>query len=522
MTALKVIRSKFFSKSGLAPLVFLAALLLFSPDTTLAQQAQPTGSAPAKPNILVILSDDVGYGDLSCYGATAIRTPNIDRLAAAGLRFTSGYCSASTCTPTRYSLITGKYAFRTKGTGIAPPNATALIRPGTETIASLLKKAGYRTAVVGKWHLGLGGPDKPDWNGELNPGPLELGFDYCFILPTTPDRVPQIFVEDHRVAGLDPKDPIWVGDHKPFPDFPTGITERDKLRMDWSFGHNDSVVNGIGRIGFFTGGNAARWRDEELAGAWVQHAVAWLEKERTKPFFLYYAPHDIHVPRMPHQQFWGKSPLGWRGDSILELDWGVGQILQNLERMGLANNTLIIFSSDNGPVLDDGYKDQAVEKLGGHKPAGPFSGGKYTIQEGGTRMPFITWWPGRIKPGMSDNIVCTIDLCASLAALAGVPLAPDACPDSLNVLDALLGVPGAKGRDELVEQDNGNAGNYGFRAGEWKLQRHGHTQGGRREQLFNLTKDPAEKDDVAAQNPEVLQRLSARLDAILAASRTRP
>ncbi len=317
----------------------------------------PVGSAlraantqePDKPNIIVILSDDVGYGDVSCYGATAIRTPNIDRLAVQGLRFTSGYCSASTCTPTRYSLVTGTYAFRNQGTGIAPPNAPAIIKPGTETIASLLKQAGYRTAVVGKWHLGLGGPGKPDWNGQLNPGPLEIGFDHCFILPTTPDRVPQVYVEDHQVRGLDSNDPIWVGNQKPSPDFPTGITERDKLRMDWSHGHHDSVVNGIGRIGFFTGGHAARWRDEDLADAWIKEAVAWIEKDRSRPFFLYYAPQDIHVPRMPNQRFQGKSPLGWRGDAILELDWGVGEILKTLDRLQIADNTLVIFSSDNGP-----------------------------------------------------------------------------------------------------------------------------------------------------------------------------
>ncbi len=478
---------------------------------------------PAKPNIIVILSDDLGYGDVSCYGATAIHTPNIDRLAAEGLRFTGGYCSASTCTPTRYSLLTGKYAFRTKGTGIAPPNAPAIIQPGTVTIASLLKQAGYRTAVVGKWHLGLGQPPKPDWNGDLKPGPLEIGFDYSFILPTTPDRVPSVYVENHRIPGLDPNDPIWVGNRKPSESFPTGITERDKLRMDWSQGHNQTVVNGIGRIGFFTGGQSARWRDEELADAWIQHAFAWIEKDRSKPFFLYYAPHDIHVPRMPNERFQGKSSLGWRGDAILELDWGVGEILKTLDRLKLADQTLIVFSSDNGPVLDDGYQDGAVEKLGNHKPAGPFSGGKYTIKEGGTRVPFITRWPGRIKPGVSDQVVCTIDLAASMAALTGVPVPTDACPDSFNVLEALLGKDGAKGRDHLVQQDNGNAGNFGLRVGNWKLQRHGR---GRRQaaaapkdQLFNLANDPGETNNVAAQNSDVLKRLAVKLDAIIAADR---
>ena len=176
----------------------------------------------SRPNIIVIMADDLGYGDVSCYGADRLKTPHIDQLAKEGLRFTSGYCSASTCTPTRYSFLTGTYAFRQKGTGIASPNNPSIIKPGTETLPSLLKQAGYRTAVIGKWHLGLGGDDGPDWNNLLKPGPLEIGFDYCYLLPTTNDRVPQVYVENHRVKNLDPKDPLWVGNKKPSPDHPTG------------------------------------------------------------------------------------------------------------------------------------------------------------------------------------------------------------------------------------------------------------------------------------------------------------
>ncbi|MDP7288447.1 MAG: sulfatase-like hydrolase/transferase, partial [Phycisphaerae bacterium] len=182
--------------------------------------AAPAPTAKKHPNILVIMADDLGYGDLSCYGAKAFKTPHIDALATGGLKFTNGYCSASTCTPTRFSFLTGKYAFRQRGTGIAPPNATALIQPGVETVASMLKKAGYATGVVGKWHLGLGSKPGPDWNGLLKPGPLEIGFDYCYLLPTTNDRVPSVYVENHRVANLDPKDPLWVGRKKPSEDHP--------------------------------------------------------------------------------------------------------------------------------------------------------------------------------------------------------------------------------------------------------------------------------------------------------------
>ena len=190
---------------------FLCAILL-SVFPALGQAA-----AAEKPNIIVIMADDLGYGDIGCYGAKPknLKTPHIDKLAANGLRFTSGYCSASTCTPTRFSFLTGKYAFRQSNTGIAPPNGPAIIQPGIETLPTLMKKAGYATAVIGKWHLGLGGPSGPDWNGELKPGPRDIGFDYCYLLPTTNDRVPQVYVENWRVKNLDPNDPLWVGRKKP-------------------------------------------------------------------------------------------------------------------------------------------------------------------------------------------------------------------------------------------------------------------------------------------------------------------
>jgi arylsulfatase A-like enzyme len=422
---------------------------------------------PATPNIIVIMADDVGYGDVSCYGATEVKTPNIDRLAKEGIRFTSGYCSASTCTPTRYSLLTGKYAFRQKGTGIAPPNATALIQPGTTTLPSILKKAGYSTAIVGKWHLGLGEPPEPDWNGELKPGPCEIGFDYAFILPTTNDRVPSVFVENHRVLNLDKNDPLWVSE-KNKDKQPTGITLRDTLKMDWSSDHNHSVHNGIGRIGFFGGGQKARWRDEDLADTWAQKSTQWIKEQKDKPFFLFFASHNIHVPRMPNERFQGKTSMGYRGDAIVELDWTVGKLLETLDELKLTENTLVIFCSDNGPVLDDGYKDDAVTKLGKHKPAGPLRGGKGSVFEGGTRTPFITRWPGRVNPGTSDEIVCTIDLSASFAALVGQELEDSACPDSFNLLPALLGQSGARGRDHLVQQAN-SSDNVGLRSGNWKL-----------------------------------------------------
>jgi arylsulfatase A-like enzyme len=488
--------------------------------------------AAEQPNVVVIIADDLGYGDVSCNGATAIETPHIDRVASEGLRFTSGYCSASTCTPTRFSLLTGTYAFRVKGTGIAAPNAEAVIKPGVETLPAMLKRAGYATAAIGKWHLGLG-IGKPDWNGELNSGPLEIGFDHCLILPTTNDRVPQVFVEDHRVRNLDPADPLWVGEQKPSPDHPTGLSHRDTLKMDWSNGHNGTIHNGVSRIGFYTGGVKARFCDEDLSDEWVRESNRWIETHKDEPFFLYFASHDIHVPRIAHERFQGKSGLGPRGDCLLEFDWCVGELMRTLDRHNLAEKTLVIICSDNGPVLDDGYKDQAVEKLGNHQPAGPYRGGKYSVYEGGTRTPFITRWKGRIQPGVSDQIVCTIDLAASLAALTGQQLAADGCLDSQNVLGALLGDQGAKGRDHLLQQNNGG-GNFGFREGNWKLVRLQTGAAGKKgkqakkadgtatnEQLFDLGRDPGEQTDVAAAHPAVLQRLRERLDKMIAEGRTR-
>ncbi|MCH9793167.1 MAG: arylsulfatase, partial [Planctomycetes bacterium] len=481
----------------------------------------------AQPNVLVIMADDLGYGDVSCYGATALKTPHIDKLAAEGLRFTSGYCSASTCTPTRYSMLTGTYAFRGERTGIAPPNAPAIIKPGTETIASILKHAGYATGVIGKWHLGLGDEGGPDWNGQLKPGPLEIGFDTCFLLPTTNDRVPQVYVQDHRVLNLDPADPLWVGTKKPSPDHPTGKTHRHTLKMDWSHGHNSTIHNGISRIGFYTGGHAARFRDEDLADKWVEQSNEFIEKHKSEPFFLFFSSHDIHVPRIPHERFQGKTSLGFRGDSIIQLDWCVGELMKTLERLELAEKTLVVFCSDNGPVLDDGYKDGAIEKIGKHRAAGPYSGGKYSVYEGGTRTPFITRWKGRIEPGLSDELVCTIDLAASLAALTKQNLPKQSCLDSFNVLEALLGDDNAKGRDHIVQQNNGNNGTYALRTGKWKLHRYDRKTARNvvvetqlantkvpKYQLFNLSDDPAEKRDVSEKHTEVMSRLKKQLAKI--------
>lgn len=472
-------------------------------------------STAETPNIIVILADDLGYGDVGCYGAASnvLHTPNIDRLAAEGLKFTDGHCSNSTCTPTRYAMLTGQYAFRESGTGIGGINSTLIIDHNRTTIADLFKSAGYATAVVGKWHLGLGAGGAPDWNGVLSPGPLDLGFDYAFLMPNTNDRVPSVYVENHAVLNLDPGDPLTVSGSNPDGQ-PTGQSHRHTLRMDWSKGHNDTIHNGISRIGFMSGGVAARWRDEDMADDFVDRACDWIETNKNGPFFLYFASHDCHVPRMPHERFQGESALGWRGDAIVQLDWCVGALIEKLEDLDLTNNTMVVFCSDNGPVLDDGYKDDAVASNGTHAASGVYSGGKYSVHEGGTRTPFITWWPGRIPAGeVSDRLVCSVDFATSFAALTGQTVSEEAFPDSFNILDALLGVAGAQGRDHLI-QSNNTGNKLGMRQGDWKLFE--------KKNLYDLDSDPGEQTNLAGTNPDQFSTMTNLLETLIANGRTAP
>lgn len=491
-----------------------------------APAQQPADPAPL-PNILLIYADDLGYGDLACQGATGVPTPNLDRLAVAGLRFTDAHSTAATCTPSRYSLLTGRYAFRKQGTGVLPGDAALVIDPGTHTLPAMLRRAGYRTAVIGKWHLGLGNGSL-DWNGTIAPGPLEVGFDECFLLPATGDRVPCVYVEDHHVVGLDANDPLRVSYRQRLDDAPLGRERPDLLKMKWFDGHDLTIVNGISRIGYMTGGTAARWVDEDMADTFVARAVDFLERHRDRRFGLYFATHDIHVPRVPHARFVGKTAMGPRGDAIAQLDWTVGRLLDCLDRLQLTDRTLVLFTSDNGPVVNDGYADDSVERLGPHRPAGPLRGGKYSAFEAGTRVPLLVRWPGRVRPGVSPALVSQVDLLASLARLVGQPLGDDDAVDSLDQLAALLGEDRV-GRDHAIEQ----AGTLALRVGPWKFVAPGQGPAvaanvgielgnARTAQLYDLRLDLGERHDLAGRETERTAALAARLQALREAGRTRP
>lgn len=478
---------------------------------------QQKSSQTDKPNILFIYLDDLGYGDLSCYGATTIKTPNIDALANGGVRFTNGYATSATCTPSRYGLLTGVYPWRNKDAKILPGSAPLLIGKEQLTIPKMLKEKGYHTAVVGKWHLGLG-TGIVDWNQQLDAGPNDVGFDYSYIMAATQDRVPTIYIDNGKVVNLDPKDPIAVNYDKNFEGQPTGKDNPELLSMKWHHGHNSSIVNGIPRIGFVSGGASANWSDVDLADHFLAKAQTYVKSHKEKPFFLYYALNQPHVPRTPNPRFVGKSGMGPRGDVILEADYCVGEIIKTLKEEGVLDNTLIMFSSDNGPVLNDGYYDDAVEKLGNHKPNGPLRGGKYSLLEAGTRVPFFTYWKGQIKPQVSDALVCQVDLLESIAKLVNIDVKST---DSQELLDVFMGKSG-KGRKNLVIEANTKTA---FRQGDWImippypgdpiLEEVNIEVGNDKDfQLYNLKKDMGQKNNLAKAHPKKLKKMIKNFESI--------
>lgn len=493
-------------------LLGLATVFLFqSCGQATKQQQEPE----KKPNIVFIYLDDLGYGDVSAYNSGTLETPNMDRLANEGLKFTNGYASSATCTPSRYALLTGTYPWRNQNAKILPGTAPLIIDTAQMTIPKMLRSQGYETAVIGKWHLGLGTGDV-DWNQEISPGPNQVGFDHSYILAATQDRVPTVYIENGRVVNLDPNDPISVDYDKNFDGEPTAISNPEMLTMNWHHGHNNSIVNGIPRIGYMKGGQSAKWSDIDMADHFLEKGKAYIEEKAKSdhPFFLFFPMQQPHVPRTPHPRFEGKSGMGPRGDVLLEADWVVGEMYKTLENEGLLENTLIIFSSDNGPVLNDGYYDDAVEKLGNHTPAGPLRGGKYSLFEAGSKVPFLTYWKGEIQPGISDAMVTQIDLLSSLAALVG---SSEIGPDSENLLDTFLG-KNQKGREAVILEATSRTV---LRAGDWAMipsypgpavQNQVNIELGNSSeyQLYNLKDDPGQLNNLAKSNPEKLEEMKKK------------
>ena len=481
-----------------------------------AAKKPKTATDPNRPNVIVILADDLGYGDLGCYGAKNVETPNVDRLASRGVRFTDMHAIAATSTPSRYSILTGEYAWRKPGTDVAAGNAGMIIRPEQFTMADMFRSRGYRTCAIGKWHLGLGDrTGEQDWNAPLPASLADIGFDYHYIMAATADRVPCVFIEDGSVANWDESAPIEVNYQKNFPGEPTGKDNPELCyNMKSSHGHNMSIVNGIGRIGYAKGGGKALWKDENIADSITSHAISFIKANKDNPFFMYFATNDVHVPRFPHPRFRGKSGMGLRGDAIVQFDWSVGQIMETLDRLGIADNTIILLTRDNGPVVDDGYQDRAEELLNGHKPSGPWRGNKYSAFEGGTAVPAIVCWPAKVKAGQtSEALMSQIDYMRSFGSLIDARLPQGSAPDSEDHKNTLLGND-RENRKYVLELASNHV--LSVRTKEWKYIEPNDgpkmiTWGPKIEtgncpnpQLFNITSAQWEQDNVADKNPQVV------------------
>ena len=490
-----------------------------------------SATAQRPPNVVIIFADDVGYGDTSCYGATKVRTPHIDRLASEGRRFTDAHAASAVCTPSRYCLLTGEYAFRGDHWTPVFLKVGLIVDPEQTTVADVMKRSGYNTACIGKWHLGFG-EETPDWNGELKPGPLELGFDYYFGMPVVNSHPPFVYVENHHVVGLDPSDPLVYDE---VADTPIHL---EKM--------------GINQIG---GAKAAHalYDDTYVGTTLAGKAVSWIKENKDDPFFLYFATTNIHHPFTPHPQFQGTSEAGRYGDFIHELDWIVGEVTRTLEDEGLADNTLVIFTSDNGGMINLGGQDAWKR---GHNQNGDLLGFKFDAWEGGHRVPFIARWPGKIPAGtVSDQLVSNVDLIATLAALTDQELNESEGPDSFNILPALTSNPKTQIRDHLVlaafrkthlslrdgdwmyipaqagggfsSPELGTHGFGGFPAVDFAGQKNSDMENGNikpeapKEQLYNLRKDFRQTNNVIRDHPEIAEAMKRHLDEIREANGTR-
>ncbi|MES2594018.1 MAG: arylsulfatase [Verrucomicrobiota bacterium] len=462
--------------------------------------------AAEKPNVVVILSDDLGWGSVGCYGANPdlVQTPNIDRLAKEGRRFTDANTTSSVCSPTRYSLVTGRYCWRTSAvSGVLSTLAPLHIETTRLTVASMLKAQGYSCAAVGKWHLGYGTAQRCDFTKELKPGPLEIGFDYHFGVPGNHGDLAGVYVENHWVYGLDKKSPSS-------PSLPYVTMSEQKGRPMTSL-----ELNAPKRV------------DDEVMATLTDKLVGWIgQQTKEKPFFVYFTPVAVHNPITPSKQTAGKSKGGPFCDFIGDLDISVGRVLEALDKQGLAENTLVLFSSDNGGVnKPTGESPQNVAQNAGLKPVGHFRGGKHDIWEGGFRVPYLVRWPGHVPAGtVCDDTVSIVDTLASIASITGakLPKASEAAEDSRDVSKAWLGTK----YEDSIRQDvivHGSDGTFAIRKGQWKwiegvpaddvkpAAKKARANQMKR-MLYDLKADAAETTDVSAQHPEVVKELETLLN----------
>lgn len=453
-----------------------------------------------KPNIIFIMADDLGYGDLGCYGATKIHTPYIDNLAEKGIKLLDAHSPSSVCTPTRYGVLTGRYSWRgrlKKGV-LWSEYDRSLIEKGRKTIGNMMKESGYKTAQIGKWHLGWEDEEPVNYdNGYLGRGPRDLGFDYSFVTASAHNLSPITFVEDHRI-----KSRLKPLDHNIY--YPNMGGEMTETQKSWHKTHN----LGSPMI-------AEDWQPELVDRIYTQKAIDFIilhiRTDSVNPFYIHLTPEAPHRPNVVPSNMKQKSEAGIRGDHIQMLDWMVRQIMITLMEEKIDKNTLVILTSDNGPrpVGFDGYRDGKLVTDFDHKSAGDLRGFKGSNWEGGHRVPFIAHWPEKIKPGTtSDKLICLTDMMATFASIVGYKLEDNMGEDSFNALPVLLGKQ-EKIRESIISQDHG--GNMAIRKGPWKLVGN---------QLFNLNEDLKEIQDLAEEHPEVVSSLKALLQQQVEEGRT--
>ncbi len=451
--------------------------------------AVPKYPQKRKPNIIYIMADDLGYGDLSCYGASKIQTPNIDLLAEQGIRLTDAHSPSAVCTPTRYGVLTGRYCWRSrlKKEVFWCGYNYSLIEPGRKTIGNMMQKRGYKTAQIGKWHLGWEDKAPVDYSkGYLGRGPKDLGFNYSFVTAAAQNMFPLIFVENHKIMSkLKPID---------FNVYDPTVREFPERYRKW----HDSHAKGPAVV-------AEDWDSYRVDEIYTEKAINFIKKHINTnpdtPFYLHFTPEAPHRPNIMPEFMRGTSQAGWRGDHVQLVDWMVGQITGLLKKLKIEENTLIIVTSDNGPkAAGIDTPKTGKNKYFGHKSAGDLRGYKTSLWEGGHRVPFVARWPGKIKPGTeNDVLVCLTDMMATFAAIVEYELDKNMGEDSFNALSVLLGEK-REIRNSIVHHDYG--GRFSIRKGSWKLVGNN---------LFNIEEDVQEKNNVAKKHPEIVEELKKLL-----------